>query len=30
MVRRRAAITAMLFAEARILGRNFLDSGAKW
>ncbi len=30
MVRRRAAVAAMLFAEARILGRGFLDTHAKW
>jgi nicotinamide-nucleotide amidase len=30
MVRRRSAVAAMLFAEARILGREFLDTRAKW
>jgi PncC family amidohydrolase len=30
MIRRRAAVAAMLFAEARLAGREFLDSRAKW
>jgi nicotinamide-nucleotide amidase len=30
MVRRRTAVAAMLFAEARLAGREFLDSRAKW
>lgn len=30
MIRRRTAVAAMLFAEARILGREFLDMRAKW
>jgi PncC family amidohydrolase len=30
MIRRRTAVAAMLFAEARVLGREFLDSRAKW
>ena len=30
MVRRRTAVAAMLFAEARLFGRDFLDSKAKW
>jgi nicotinamide-nucleotide amidase len=30
MVRRRAAVTAMLLAEARIRGEEFLDTFAKW
>ncbi len=30
MVRRRSAVAAMLFAEALILGRPFLDTRAKW
>jgi nicotinamide-nucleotide amidase len=30
MIRRRTAVAAMLFAEARLLGREFLDMRAKW
>jgi nicotinamide-nucleotide amidase len=30
MIRRRTAVAAMLFAEARLRGTNFLDSRAKW
>jgi nicotinamide-nucleotide amidase len=30
MIRRRTAVAAMLFAEARVLGREFLDTRAKW
>lgn len=30
MVRRRSAVAAMLFAESRLLGRDFLDTGTKW
>jgi PncC family amidohydrolase len=30
MIRRRSAVAAMLFAEAQILGREFLDTRAKW
>jgi len=30
MVRRRAAVAAMLFTESRILGRGFLDTQTKW
>lgn len=30
MIRRRAAVAAMLFAETRVRGINFLDSHAKW
>jgi nicotinamide-nucleotide amidase len=30
MIRRRAAVAGMLFAEARLLNRSFLDTGAKW
>lgn len=30
MIRRRTAVAAMLFAEARVRGREFLDSRAKW
>jgi nicotinamide mononucleotide (NMN) deamidase PncC len=30
MIRRRAAVAAMLFAEARLLGREFLDTRGKW
>jgi len=30
MVRRRTAVAAMLFAEAQLLERDFLDSRAKW
>jgi nicotinamide-nucleotide amidase len=30
MVRRRTAVAAMLFAEALLAGREFLDSRAKW
>ena len=30
MIRRRTAVAAMLFAEARLLGREFLDTRAKW
>jgi nicotinamide-nucleotide amidase len=30
MIRRRTAVAAMLFAEARVLGRQFLDTRAKW
>ena len=30
MVRRRAAVAAMLFAEALVLGRPFLDTRTKW
>ncbi len=30
MVRRRAAVASMLFAEALILGRSFLDTRGKW
>lgn len=30
MIRRRSAVAAMLFAEAEILGRDFLDSRTKW
>ena len=30
MIRRRTAVAAMLFAEARLLDREFLDTRAKW
>jgi competence/damage-inducible protein CinA-like protein len=30
MIRRRSAVAAMLFAEARLLGREFLDTRTKW
>ncbi len=30
MVRRRSAVAAMLFAEARVLGREFLDTRTSW
>ncbi len=30
MVRRRAAVAALLFAESRVLGRGFLDTRVKW
>jgi len=30
MIRRRTAVAAMLFAEARLLDREFLDMRAKW
>jgi competence/damage-inducible protein CinA-like protein len=30
MIRRRSAVAAMLFAEARLLGRDFLDTRTKW
>jgi len=30
MVRRRSAVASMLFAESRLLGREFLDTRAKW
>jgi len=30
MIRRRSAVAAMLFAEARLLGREFLDTRGKW
>jgi len=30
MIRRRTAVAAMLFAEARLLGRDFLDMRSKW
>jgi PncC family amidohydrolase len=30
MIRRRTAVAAMLFAESEVLGRDFLDSRAKW
>jgi nicotinamide-nucleotide amidase len=30
MVRRRTAVAAMLFAESRLRGREFLDTRAKW
>lgn len=30
MIRRRSAVAAMLFAEARLLGRGFLDTRTKW
>ena len=30
MIRRRSAVAAMLFAEARLLGREFLDTRMKW
>lgn len=30
MIRRRTAVAGMLFAEARLLGRDFLDTRAKW
>jgi nicotinamide-nucleotide amidase len=30
MIRRRTAVAAMLFAEAQVMGRDFLDSRAKW
>jgi len=30
MIRRRSAVAAMLFAEARLLDREFLDSRTKW
>ncbi len=30
MIRRRSAVAAMLFAEAELLGNDFLDSRAKW
>jgi nicotinamide-nucleotide amidase len=30
MVRRRTAVAAMLFAESRLQGREFLDTRAKW
>ena len=30
MIRRRTAVAAMLFAEARLLGREFLDMRGKW
>ena len=30
MVRRRSAVASMLFAESQLLGREFLDTRAKW
>jgi nicotinamide-nucleotide amidase len=30
MIRRRSAVAAMLFAEARLIGGEFLDSRSKW
>jgi nicotinamide-nucleotide amidase len=30
MVRRRASVAAMLFAEAHLIGRPFLDTRSKW
>jgi PncC family amidohydrolase len=30
MIRRRTAVAAMLFAEACLLGRDFLDMRSKW
>ena len=30
MIRRRTAVAAMLFAEAMLLGRGFLDTRTKW
>jgi nicotinamide-nucleotide amidase len=30
MIRRRTAVAAMLFAEARLVGRDFLDTRTKW
>jgi nicotinamide-nucleotide amidase len=30
MIRRRSAVAALLFAEARVLGREFLDTRGKW
>jgi nicotinamide-nucleotide amidase len=30
MIRRRSAVASMLFAESQLLGREFLDTRAKW